>query len=185
VQKCGNRELYVAGLLTACIAFAAPFAISLLPDFDLWQIVYFLLLVPLAIFVWLIVGLILRTRRVWLTLFLFCVVTAISWKIDYFLRVHGRWLVLAASSKKQVLAQPPPATGQLRHLDWDGWGMFAQDTEVYLVNDPANATLEIEKTKDGLMAKSVPCHFWRAYRLEPHWYALVYFTSTGWDDCPS
>ena len=185
MRKYENRELYVACLLSACIAFVVPLAVSFLPSFDLWQILYFLLLAPLAVVVWLIVGLIRRTRQVWLTLFMFCVVTAISWKADYFLRVHGRWLILAASSKRQLLAQQPPAVDQLRHLDWDGWGMFAQDTEVYLVNDPASATLQIEKTKDGLRAKGVPCNFWRAYCLEPHWYALVYFTSTGWDDCPS
>ena len=179
-----KREFYIACARSACVAFVVPLVLSFLPSFDLWQFLYILVLAPLVVVIWAIVGLVRRTRQVWLTLLVFCIVTVTSLKAtDYFFRVHGRWLFLATSSKKQLLAQPLPPDGELRHLDWDGWGMFAQDTEVYLVNDPANATMRFNRTQNGLRAKGVPCSFWKAYRLEPHWYAVVFFTSTGWDEC--
>ena len=179
-----RRELYIVCARSASVAFAVPLVLSFLPSFDLWQFLYVLLLAPLIVVIWLVIGLVRRSQQVWVTLFVYCVVTFISLKLsDYFFRMHGRWIFLASTSKKRLLAQPVPINGELRHLDWDGWGMFAQDTEVYLVNDPVNATIPIEKTKDGLRAKGIPCHFWKAYRLEAHWYAVVYFTSTGWDDC--
>ena len=168
---------------TTLLAFFVPFIIGLSPEFDIGQLAYFLLIVPLVTLSFLILALIRRTRRVWLVLCVFCCVSLACFKANYFLRVHGRWVWLAGTAKRRVLAQEAPPVGQLRHMDWDGWGMFAQDTEVYLVTDPANATMAITRSADGLKVKGVPCNFWRSYRLEPHWYALVFFTQTSWDSC--
>jgi hypothetical protein len=48
------------------------------------------------------------------------------------IRSTAKWLVWSRDYKTQVLAQPLPSNGDLRHTEWDGWGMFGQDTEVYL-----------------------------------------------------
>ena len=169
--------------LTALLAFLIPFLIGISPGFDLGQPAYFLLVVPVLALILLVRAFLRRTRRAWLVLCVFCCISVACFKAAYFLRVHGRWMWLASTAKRQVLAQGPPSAGQLRHMDWDGWGMFAQDTEVYLVTDPINATIAVTGSADGLKAKGVPCPFWRSYRLEPHWYAFVFFTNTSWDSC--
>ena len=168
---------------TALLAFLIPYLIGISPGFDLGQLAYFLLFVPLIALTLLIFAFKRRSRRAWLVLCIFCCVSMLCFKADYFLRVHGRWMWLENTAKREVFAQGSPSAGQLGHMAWDGWGMFAQDTEVYLVTDPANATIAVTRSADGLRAKGVPCAFWRSYRLEPHWYALVFFTNTNWDSC--
>jgi hypothetical protein len=46
-------------------------------------------------------------------------------------RTAARWFVWSHDYKAQVLAQPASAKGDLKHMDWDGWGMFAQNTYVF------------------------------------------------------
>jgi Transposase len=41
-----------------------------------------------------------------------------------------RWAVLSGVYRARVLAQPVPANGQFRHVEWDGWGFAGADTTV-------------------------------------------------------
>ena len=36
---------------------------------------------------------------------------------------YARWLVLSRYYKPVVLAERDPANGELKHIEWDGWGM--------------------------------------------------------------
>jgi hypothetical protein len=45
-------------------------------------------------------------------------------------RTAARWFVWSHDHKAQVLAQPASAQGDLKHIDWDGWGVFAQNTSI-------------------------------------------------------
>ena len=54
-------------------------------------------------------------------------------------KTEARWLLSSRHYKSEVLSQPTPPTGELKHIEWDGWGWGGQDTTVYLVFDPTNA----------------------------------------------
>jgi hypothetical protein len=44
------------------------------------------------------------------------------------------------SYKREVLAQSGGTAGELKHVEWDGWGFSgAGDTTVYLVYDPTDS----------------------------------------------
>jgi hypothetical protein len=47
----------------------------------------------------------------------------------------AKWFARSHDYKSEVLAQPS-SIGELRHIEWDGWGWAGQDTTVYLVFDP-------------------------------------------------
>src|ERR1700735_4768680 len=55
------------------------------------------------------------------------------------IRSAGRWLIWSNDYKAQVMAQPNPSNGNLKHLNWDGWGWGGENTEVYLVFDPSDS----------------------------------------------
>jgi hypothetical protein len=99
------------------------------------------------------------------------------------IRSNARWLVSSGDDKAQVLAQPQPPNGELKHVDWDGWGMFAQNTEVYLVYDPADslqaAALSGQPGKFG----GIPCQVLSVRRLESRWYSVIFYTGETWDHC--
>lgn len=100
------------------------------------------------------------------------------------LRTTTRWLILSQSYKRQVLNQPAPSDGNLKHVEWDGWGFAgAGNTTVYLVNDPSDRL--DEAAKKGLTGKfdGIPCEAVRVHRLESHWYTVLFYTDTDWADC--
>jgi hypothetical protein len=94
-------------------------------------------------------------------------------------RSEGRWLIHSRQYKAEVLAQPLPPNGRLRHINWDGWGMAGQDTEIYLTYDPSDS-LSHEDPARGKFG-SLRCDVWRVQRLENHWYAVTFFTDEGWE----
>jgi hypothetical protein len=98
------------------------------------------------------------------------------------LRSETRWWSARGTWKQRVLAQQE-VPGQLKHLDWDGWGFAAQDTEVYLVYDPSDGLRNAIGTPTGKHGVGLPCDVWKVWRLEPHWYNVVFYTNTSWDSC--
>src|ERR1700730_5043287 len=44
------------------------------------------------------------------------------------IRTAARWLVRSHHYKEEVLAQPTAANGDLKHIEWDGWGFAGMDT---------------------------------------------------------
>ena len=62
----------------------------------------------------------------------FVISMAIAWN-SYAIRSNARWFAQARRYKAEVLAQPS-VNGQLRHIEWDGWGGApVGDWTVYLV----------------------------------------------------
>ena len=94
-------------------------------------------------------------------------------------RAEARWLLHSREYKAQVLAQPSSPNGALRHIDWDGWGMAGQDTEMYLTYDPSNS-LAHKDPSTGTFG-SLHCDVWRIQRLENHWYSVTFYTDEGWE----
>lgn len=99
------------------------------------------------------------------------------------IRSTARWLVSARVYKTQVLEQPQPPNGELKHIDWDGWGMFAQNTEVYLVFDPSDSLLKAAASDEPGKFDGIPCEVQLVRRLESHWYSVIFYLSETWDSC--
>lgn len=85
-----------------------------------------------------IVGLILlvilfRTirRQTMAALSMVAVFGAASWllfRVSDDVHTTGRWLIQSGRYKTEILAQPNPANGELKHAEWDGWGFAGQVT---------------------------------------------------------
>jgi hypothetical protein len=99
------------------------------------------------------------------------------------IRSTARWLIWSRDYKAQVLRQTPPANGELKHMEWDGWGMFAQNTSVFLVFDPTDSLSGAAKSHQSGKFNGIPCEVPLVRRLESHWYTVVFYTSQGWDEC--
>ena len=80
----------------------------------------------------------------------FCVVSAVAFLYNFQIRTFTRWLLWSGQYKKEVLAEPTPVNGDLKHIEWDGWGWGGQDT-TDLVR-----------------------------RLESHWYTVQFYTNQDW-----
>jgi len=98
-------------------------------------------------------------------------------------RKTARWFVWSHTYKEKVLAQQAPANGELRHLEWDGWGWGGQDTTVYLVLDPQDSlSLAAASHQSGKFA-GIPCEVPKVSRLESQWYAVTFYTNQEWSRC--
>jgi hypothetical protein len=126
-----------------------------------------------------------RGRSLW-----FPVAMAALWAvaiISFFsgprIRPYARWLFFSRSYKQEVLAEPPSATGDLRHMEGDGWGFAGADTSVYLVFDPGNTlSAAAARNASGTLA-GIPCGISQVRRLEPQWYQVTLYTDEHWGQC--
>ena len=98
-------------------------------------------------------------------------------------RSAARWLIWSDDYKARVVAQPAPANGDLKHLDWDGWGWGGENTEVYLVFDPTDSLAAAAGSHQPGKFNGLPCEVDRVFRLESNWYAAQFYTGTDWDHC--
>jgi hypothetical protein len=99
------------------------------------------------------------------------------------IRTAVRWTTGSSAYKARVLAQPPSQNGELQHINWDGWGMFAQDTTVYLVFDPTDALSAAARSRQPGKFNGIPCKVQRVSRLESHWYTVLFYTDETWGSC--
>jgi len=124
----------------------------------------------------------LRQHLSWLlTLVAFLVVSAAIWKNPRTIRASFRWLAWSHQYKAQVLAQPAP-TGELKHIEWDGWGGFGQDTTVFLVFDPTDSLSAAAQRHQPGKFNGLPCKVARVTRLERNWYSVQFYTNEYWGE---
>jgi hypothetical protein len=127
-----------------------------------------------------------KGRRGWLWGLVVCVGAVLFWaayQVSFTVRAPVRWALHRSEFKARVESLPEPPNGELKHLDWDGWGFTGMDTEVYLVFDPGESLAALASSHRSGKVAGVPCEFWYARRLEKNWYAVVFFTDQGWGDC--
>lgn len=89
------------------------------------------------------------------------------------IRDDGRWLIYSREYKALVLSQPNPPNGHLKYIAWDSWGMFAQDSDEFLVYDPADSLAKLNAPDPGI-TNGVDVGQFVARRLENHWYLVTY-----------
>jgi hypothetical protein len=99
------------------------------------------------------------------------------------IRSAARWLLWSPQYKEEVLAQHTSANGELQHIEWDGWGMFGQDTSVFLVFDPADSLSTPARRHQSGKFNGIPRKVPLVTRLEKHWYAVLFYTNDYWGAC--
>ena len=119
--------------------------------------------------------------RVISILLVFCVVSFAMFRNHYMIRNAARWSLWSHWYKAEVLAQPEGANGELKHVEWDGWGFAgAGDTNVYLVFDPTNSLSGAARSHRPGKFNGIPCEVPLVSRLEDRWYAVLFYTDEGW-----
>jgi hypothetical protein len=152
---------------------------------------YILFLCPIACLVWgtlLIASAVRKQARqslsVLLTLTLFLVVSYALIKNEGTIRPALRWLLFSRQFKTQVLAQPLPANGELKHVEWDGWGGApVGDWTAYIVFDPTDSLSPSAANNSSGRVRGIPCNVDEVHRLENHWYSVTLSMNEFWDRC--
>jgi hypothetical protein len=98
------------------------------------------------------------------------------------IRTAARWLASSRDYKEKVLSQSVPP-GELKHIEWDGWGWAGMDTTMYLVFDPADTLSEAASSRQSGKINGIPCQVQRVRRLESSWYTVSLYTGEFWDRC--
>src|ERR1700761_5010706 len=137
---------------------------------------YFLIVLP-AIFIagicTLIYAAVRKKLQIALLVFAFWALSVFVDFHNFQLRTFIRWTLFAHQYRNQVLAQPEPLDGSLKHIEWDGWGWAGQDFSVFLVFDPTDALDEPARVHQFGKVPRVPCAVSEVRQLDPHWYIVI------------
>jgi hypothetical protein len=177
--------------LYAAIAALVVFLPIVTFGFNLGQILYTFVILPIIGFPLLVIAILiacfgkrLRGLALLSMMAVYCIVTWGLWKISLKLHTEARWLLSSKQYKSEILAQPPPTNGDLKHIEWDGWGWAGIDTTAYLVFDPNDSLYSAAKSHSPVVKiRGKSCGVWRIFRLQSRWYSVVFDTDAGWDDC--
>jgi len=100
----------------------------------------------------------------------FCVVSAVAFLYSFQIRTFTRWFLWSGQYKNNVLAEPTPVSGHLKHIEWDGWGWGGQDFSVFLVFDPTDSLSRPAPQS----IRQTPWNTLRGFRCASHGLTLVY-----------
>lgn len=98
-------------------------------------------------------------------------------------KTTARWFLWSRDYKSKVLSQQSSFNGELKHIEWDGWGWAGMNTAVYLVFDPADSLSATAKSHLSGRLNGVPCEVFRVRRLESQWYTAQFYTGEDWNSC--
>jgi hypothetical protein len=127
-----------------------------------------------------------RTRKILylLVAVLGCVAVAALWWVvighNSALGTTARWLVRSHQYKAEVFAHPDSRNGELKHVEWDGWGWGGQDTTVYLVFDPEDSLFQAASSHQPGKYNGISCEVFLVRRLERHWYTVQFYANQDW-----
>jgi hypothetical protein len=150
---------------------------------------YVLLVAPIACLMCLVALIAYAIRRrprqsisMLLTLVTFLGVSGILLMNKNGIRASLRWVLWSHRFKAELLAQPAPANGQLRHMEWEATGFAGVgNNTTYLVFDPRDSLLST--TPSPRKPRGIPCEVPVVRRLEKDWYSVEFYTNEIWDDC--
>lgn len=151
---------------------------------------YTLLLAPivcLVLFVTLIIAAIRKRRHqcvsLVLTMISFLAVSGVLGMNRTALRDSLRWQLWSHRFKAELLAQPAPRNGELRHMEWEATGFAGvANNTVYLVHDPANSLSAAAKSHVPGNFSGLPCEVVSVRRLESEWYSVHFYTDEAWGE---
>jgi hypothetical protein len=177
----------------AALAAALPLFFAILWQSDgaiVYLLILILLFLPLVLLALLLFRVFLSFRlrikplEAGCMLVVFCALSWLMLRHSLDIRTSSRWLLRSKEYKAQMFAQPAPPPGQLRHMEWDGWGFIgAGDTVVYLVFDPADSLSDAARRKAPAKVSGVPCEIPGVRRLEDKWYTVRFYTDADWGHC--
>lgn len=125
-----------------------------------------------------------RTRQSLTMLLTLVAVSGASWaslRNEGTIRPSIRWLLWSHSFKAQVMAQPAPTDGELRHMEWEATGFAGvANNTIYLVFDPTDSLAVAAKNHSPGKFSGIPCEVVRILRLENHWYSVAFYTDEEW-----
>ena len=155
---------------------------------DMGEFLYIVVAVPIVSFLVVIAAI--PTRGLWPRLAVLAMLP-VYWAVSLGLFVSSRelhtitrWLIWSKDYKAQVLAQPDPGNGIMKHIEWDSWGFpGAGDTTVYLVFDPNDSLSWAARNHSEGTFTGIPCEVYRVRSLESHYYTVLFYTNTDWSDC--
>ena len=178
--------------LPFCAAIGAfiAFLPAVIYRYDMGEILYFFVIAPIVSLILFVIAVLKKRRQRLSVLSMLAVYCAISCGLfvkSYDIRTASRWFLWSKRYKAEVLSQPRSANGELRHIEWDGWGFpGAGDTVVYLVFDPSDSlSAAMIKSHSPGKFSGIPCEVYRVRRLENYWYSVVFYTDTDWGHCSS
>ncbi len=117
-----------------------------------------------------------------LALAAFLVTSGALLKTQDVLRPSLRWLLWSHRLKAQVLAQSTRSDGELKHIEWDGWGGTpVGDWTAYVVYDPTDSLSAPTQSSVPADYKGIPCKVISVRRLEKQWYSVVLDMNQFWD----
>jgi hypothetical protein len=108
-----------------------------------------------------------RSKTLWLVVAIGALLVAaslviaavVAWQF-YSIRSAAKWFMWSQSYKREVLAQSGGTAGELKHIEWDGWGFpGAGDTTVYLVYDPTDSSRRRPKAISPANLLAFPARF--------------------------
>ena len=155
------------------------------------DVLYFFFLGPIASLVLLVLLIVSAVRRklrrclsLVLTLSLFLLVSVGLLENSGAIRRSLRWLLFSRQFKAQVLAQPLPPNGELKHFEWDGWGGGpVGDWTAYVVFDPTDSMALSAKSNSSGKVRGVPCNVDEVHSLERQWYSVTLSMNEWWESC--
>ncbi len=81
------------------------------------------------------------------------------------------------------MAQAEPSGGELRHVEWDGWGFVGTDTTEYLVYDPTDGLKDFAGKDPAGKVPGIPCVVPLVRRMVRGWYVVRFYTDQAWGVC--
>jgi hypothetical protein len=187
-DKTGRQDQFNWRLpLYAAVGALILFVPIMIYGIDLVEIAYIFIAGPVISLVLIVVSIFKKGRRLAVLSML-----AAYWIVSLGLFINSRelhwtvrWLVGSKQYKAELQKQPAAANGELRHIEWDGWGFGGNDTTAYLVFDPTNS-LSAAADSRGSSGKfgGIPCDKVASIRrLESQYYTVLFFTDYEWSRC--
>jgi hypothetical protein len=153
------------------------------------DILYIILIALFSIIV-ILVALVLTFFKNWTAVVTIFSLLLTNWAISWCLlknvdELHGftKWHLHSNAFRSQLMAQPNPANGEFKHIEWDVSGFAGMETVVYLVFDPTDSLATAAKSHSSGKFRGIPCEVDRVWRLESHFYTVLFYTDTSWDSC--
>jgi hypothetical protein len=176
------------GLLLSVVVGGSVLLLSLMIYSPYGDLLYILIVAPIVCLVCLLVMVASAIRKrsreclsAFLTLAAFVAVSAALHIKKDTIRASIRWLLWSRRYEAEVLAQPVPLSGELRHMEWEATGFAGvANNTIYLVFDPTDLLSPAASSHSPGKYSGIPCEVLLVRRLQSHWYWVRFYTDEMW-----